>query len=105
MDELCVLLMQPRGSMLLLDGATSSSMLRGDSEIECLHEEPNNGTFDDDECVFLVKTLVAILHIVAALTCNECTEGYFPVGVTHKGSIWRVEFIIIIIIIFLEGGA
>jgi hypothetical protein len=88
MDELHVLLIPPRGSMLFLGGATSSSMLRGDLEIKCLLEELDNGTFDDDEQVFLVKTLVA---------CQ---------WKTHKGSIWRVEFIIImIIIIFLEGGS
>jgi hypothetical protein len=75
MDELHVLLMTPRCSMLLLSGATSSSMFRGDSEIECLLEELDNGTFDDDECVFLVKTLVAIFHIVAAPTHNEHTGG------------------------------
>jgi hypothetical protein len=98
MDELCVLLMPLRGSVLLLGGTTSSFMLRGDSEIECLLEELDNGTFDEDERVFLVKTLVAIFHIVAALTHNECTEGCLPVGQTHKGSIRRVEFIIMIII-------
>jgi hypothetical protein len=89
--------MPPRGSVLLLGGATSSSMLRGDLEIECLLKEIDNGTFDDDERVFLVKTLVAIFHIVAALTHNERTEGCLPVGETHKGSIRRVEFIIMIL--------
>jgi hypothetical protein len=63
MDELRVLLMPPRGSVLLLGGATSSSMLQGDLEIECLLEELDDGSFDDDECVFSVKTLVAIFHI------------------------------------------
>jgi hypothetical protein len=66
MNELRVLLMSPRGSVLLLGGATSSSMLRGDSEIECLLEELDAGSLDDDECVFSVKTLVAIFHIVVA---------------------------------------
>jgi hypothetical protein len=63
MDELRVLLMPPRGSVLLLGGATSSSMLRGDSETECLHEELDDSAFDDR--VFLVKKLVAstlLLH-------------------------------------------
>jgi hypothetical protein len=85
MDELCVLLMSPRGSVSLLGGATSSSMLRGDSKIECLLEELNDGAFDDR--VFLGKTLVAIFHIVVALTHNECTGGFLPVGKTHKRSI------------------
>jgi hypothetical protein len=52
MDELRVLLMPPRGSMSLLGGATSSSMIRGDSETECLLEELDDGAFDDR--VFLV---------------------------------------------------
>jgi hypothetical protein len=99
MDELHVL-MPPRGSVSLLGDATSSSMIRGDSETECLLEELDDGSFDDR--VFLGKKLVAIFHIVVALTHNECTGGCLPVGKTHKRSIWRVEFIIIIIIIFFE---
>jgi hypothetical protein len=75
MDELRVLLMPPRGSVLLLCGATFSSMLRGDSEIECLLEELDDGAFDDH--VFLGKILVAIFHITVALTHNECTGGFF----------------------------
>jgi hypothetical protein len=86
MDELRVLLMPPRGSVLLLRGATFSYMLRGDSEIECLLEELDDGAFDDH--VFLGKILVAIFHIIVALTHNECTEGFLPVGKTHKRSIW-----------------
>jgi hypothetical protein len=86
MDELCVLLMPPRGSVLLLGGATSSSMLQGDSEIECLLEGLDDGAFDDR--VFLGKILVALFHIVVALTHNECTGGFLPVGKTHKTSIW-----------------
>jgi hypothetical protein len=86
MDELRVLLIPSRGSMLLLGDATSSSMLRGDSETECLLEELDVGAFDDR--VFLVKNLVAIFHILVALTHNECTRGCLPVGKTHKRSIW-----------------
>jgi hypothetical protein len=95
MDELRVLLMPLRGSVSLLGGATSSSIIRGDSETECLLEELDDGVFDDR--VFLVKKLVAIFHIVVALTHNECTRGCLPVGKTHEGSIWRVEFIMIMI--------
>jgi hypothetical protein len=58
MDELRVLLMPPRGSVSLLGGATSSSMIRGDPETECLLEELDVGAFDDR--VFLGKKLVAI---------------------------------------------
>jgi hypothetical protein len=60
MDELRVLLMPPRGIVSLLGGATSSSMLRGDSKIECLLEELDDGAFDDH--VFLRKILVALFH-------------------------------------------
>jgi hypothetical protein len=84
MDELHVLLIPPRGSVSLLGGATSSSMIRGDLETECLIEELDG-----------VKKLVAIFHIVVALTHNECTGGFLPVGKTHKRSIWRVEFIMV----------
>jgi hypothetical protein len=100
MDELRVLLMPPRGSVSLLGGATSSSMLWGYSGTECLHEELDDGAFDDR--VFSVKKIVAIFHIVVALTHNEYTGGCLLVGKTLKGSIWRVEFIIIMIIIFCE---
>jgi hypothetical protein len=58
MDELRVLLMPSRGSVSLLSGATSSSMIRGDSETECLLEELDDGAFDGR--VFLVKKLMAI---------------------------------------------
>jgi hypothetical protein len=53
MDELRVLLMPPRGNVSLLGDATSSSMIRGDSETEFLLEDLDDGAFDD--CVFLVK--------------------------------------------------
>jgi hypothetical protein len=78
MDELRILLMPPRGSVSLLGGATSSSMIRGHSETECLLEELDDGAFDDR--VFFGKKLVAIFHIVVALTHNECTGGCLPVG-------------------------
>jgi hypothetical protein len=58
MDELRVLLMPSRGSVSLLGGGTSSSMIRGDSETECLLEELDDGAFADR--VFLMKKLVDI---------------------------------------------
>jgi hypothetical protein len=85
---------------LLLLCLHDTSMIQGDSETECLLEELDYGAFDDR--VFLVKKLVAIFRIVVALTHNECARGCLPVGKTRKGSIWRVEFIIIMIIIFCE---
>jgi hypothetical protein len=102
-DELRVLLMPPRCGMLHLSGATSSSMLLGDSETECLLKELNDGTFDDR--VFLGKILVALFHIVIALTHNECTGGFLLVRKTHKRSIWSDgkygEFSLLLL---LEGG-
>jgi hypothetical protein len=65
-----------RGVVSLLCGATSSSIIWGDSETECLLQEPNDGAFDDR--VFLVKKFLAIFHIVVALTHNECTGGCLP---------------------------
>jgi hypothetical protein len=57
------------------------SLLRGNSKIECLLEELDNGTFDDDdEHVFSVQTLVAIFHIVITLTHNKYTSACLPVG-------------------------
>jgi hypothetical protein len=103
MDEVRVLLMPPRGSVLLLGGATSSSMLRGDSKIECLLEELDDGAFDDR--VFLAKILVALFQIVVALTRNECTRGFLLVGKTHKRSIWSDgNYGEVSLLLLLEGG-
>jgi hypothetical protein len=49
MDELLVALMpQRRRVSFLLGGAVSSSMLRGDSETECLLEDVIEDGLDDD---------------------------------------------------------
>jgi hypothetical protein len=71
----------------LLSGATSSSIIRGGSQTECLLEELDDGAFDDR--VFLVKKLVAIFHIVVALTHNGCTGGCLPVG-KHTREVYGV---------------
>jgi hypothetical protein len=47
----------------LLGDAVSSSMLRGDSETECLVEDG----LDDDGPFFLVKRLVVFFHMIATL--------------------------------------
>jgi hypothetical protein len=68
MDELLVALMPPRRRVsFLLDGAVSSSMLRGDSEIECLLEDVIEDGLDGDNPFFLVKKLVIFFHMIAAL--------------------------------------
>jgi hypothetical protein len=67
MDELLVALMPLRRRMaFLLGGAVSSSMLRGDSETECLLEDVVEDGLDDDDPFFLVKRLVVFFHMVVA---------------------------------------
>jgi hypothetical protein len=52
----------------LLGGAVSSSILRGDSETECLLEEVvDDGLDDDDPFCFLVKRLVVFFHSCSTL--------------------------------------
>jgi hypothetical protein len=68
MDVLLVALMPPRRRVsFLLSGAVSSSMLRGDSETECLLEGVVKDGLDDDDPFFLVKRLVVFFHMIAAL--------------------------------------
>jgi hypothetical protein len=68
MDELLVALMPPRRRVpFLLGGAVSYSMLRGDSETECLLKDVIEDGLDDDGPFFLVKRLVVFFHKIAAL--------------------------------------
>jgi hypothetical protein len=68
MDVLLVALMPSRRRVsFLLGDVVSSSMLRGDSEIECLLEDVVEDGLDDDDPFFLVKRLVVFLHMLAAL--------------------------------------
>jgi hypothetical protein len=69
MDVLLVALMLPRRrvSFLLGGGVVSVSMLRGDSETECLLEDVVDDVLDDDEPFFLEKRLVVFCHMVVAL--------------------------------------
>jgi hypothetical protein len=68
MDVLLVALMPPRRSVsFLLGGAVSSSMLRGDSETECILEDVIEDGLDDDDAFFFVKRLVVFFHMIAAL--------------------------------------
>jgi hypothetical protein len=60
--------MPPRRRVsFLLGDAVSSSMLRGDSEIECLLEDVVEDGLDDHDPFFLVKRLVVFFHMNAAL--------------------------------------
>jgi hypothetical protein len=68
MDVLLFALMPPRRRVsFLLGGAMSSSMLRGDSETECLLEDVVEDGLDDDDPFFSVKSLVVFFHMIAAL--------------------------------------
>jgi hypothetical protein len=68
MDVLLVSLMPPRRrASFLLGGAVSVSMLRGDSETECLLEDAIDDGLDDDDPFFLEKGLVVFFHMAAAL--------------------------------------
>jgi hypothetical protein len=68
-DELLVALMPPRRRVLfLLGGVVSSSILRGDSETECLLEDIVEDGLDVDDPFFLVKRRVGFFHIFAALS-------------------------------------
>jgi hypothetical protein len=68
MDVLLVALMPPRRRVsFLLGSAVSSSMLRGDSETECLLKDIVEDGLDDDDPFFLVKRLVVFFHLIATL--------------------------------------
>jgi hypothetical protein len=68
MDVLLVALMPPRRRVSFLLGcAVSSSMLRGDSETECLLEDVVKDGLDDDDPFFLVKRFVVFFYMIAAL--------------------------------------
>jgi hypothetical protein len=78
-DELRVALIPPRRRVsFLLGGVVSSSMLRGDSETECLLEEVVDG-LDDNDPFFLVKRFVAFFRMVAALSSQIYIWGFQPV--------------------------
>jgi hypothetical protein len=68
MDVLLVALMPRRRRVsFLLGGAVSSSMLRGDSETECLLKDILEDGLDDDDPFFLVKRLVVFFHMITSL--------------------------------------
>jgi hypothetical protein len=69
MDKLLVALMPLRRRVsFLLGGVVSSSMLRGDSETECLLKDVVEDDLDDDDPFLLVKRLVVFFHMIAALS-------------------------------------
>jgi hypothetical protein len=81
-DKLHVALMPPRRRVsFLLGGAVSSSILRGDSETECLLEEIVD---DDDDPFFLVKRLVAFFHGCSTLSLTNKYPGFSTGNKVHE---------------------
>jgi hypothetical protein len=77
MNELLVALMPLRRRVsFLLGGVVSSSMLRGDSETECLLKDVVEDGLDDEDPFFLVKRLVVFFHIIAALFSLIQSRGF-----------------------------
>jgi hypothetical protein len=62
-----------RRVLFLIGGVVSFSMLRRDSETECLLEEVVNDGLDDDDPFFLVKRLVVFFH-----GCNTLLTNIYP---------------------------
>jgi hypothetical protein len=76
-DELRVALIPPRRRLsFLLGGDVSSSILRGDSETECLLEEVVEDGLDDDDPFFLMKRLVVFFHGCCTLS-HKYISGVF----------------------------
>jgi hypothetical protein len=82
-DKLRVALIPPRRRVsFIIGGAMSSSMLRGDSETECLLEEVVDKGLDDNDPFFLVKRLVAFFHGCRTLSL---TNKYLGLSTGNKG--------------------
>jgi hypothetical protein len=76
MDVLLAAFIPPRRrASFLLGGVVSVSMLRGDSETECLLEDVVDDGLEDDELFFFEKKLVVFFHMVAALFSPTKTPG------------------------------
>jgi hypothetical protein len=72
MDVLLVALMPPRTRVsFLYCGVVSSSILRGDSETECLLKDVVEDGLDDDDPFFLVKRLEVFFHMIYKIKLNE----------------------------------
>jgi hypothetical protein len=84
-DELHVVLMPPRRRVsFLLCGVVSSSILRGDSETECLLKEVADDGLDDDDPFFLVQRLVVFFHGCDTLSLTNKYLGSSTANKVHK---------------------
>jgi hypothetical protein len=77
-DEFRVALMSARRRVwFLLGGAVSSSILRGDSETECLLEEVVDDGLDDDDPFFLVKKACRFVPHGCCILSHKYISGVF----------------------------
>jgi hypothetical protein len=84
-DELRVDLIPLRRRVSFLHGgAMSSSILRGDSETECLLEEVVDDGLDDDDPFFLVQRLVVFFHGCSTLSLTNKYLGFSTCKKVHK---------------------
>jgi hypothetical protein len=73
-----------RRVLFLLGGAMSCSILRGDSETECLLEEVVNDGLDDDDPFFLVQRVVVFFHGCSTLPFTNKYPGFSTGNKVHK---------------------
>jgi hypothetical protein len=77
--------MPPRRRVLFLLGSVvSSSILRGDSETECLLEDVVDDGFDDDDPFFLVQRLVVFFCGCSTLSLTNKYPGFSTSNKVHK---------------------
>jgi hypothetical protein len=77
--------MPPRRRVsFLLGGVVSSSILRGDSETECLLEEVVDDGLDDDDPFFLVQIHVVFFHGYSTLSLTNKYPGFSTSNKVHK---------------------
>jgi hypothetical protein len=100
MDKRRIFFRPLRTSVSLLDSATFSSMLRRDSEIQCLREKLD-GASDDDNRVLLSRTMFMIFLIVPSCTNSQTT---LPGVSYHKEIVWKGKNCNDFLGIFREGG-
>ena len=81
MEELLGSLIPPRSSMSLLGAGLSSSMLRADSETECLHEELGDASGVDERVLLLpVTNFMKPLMVTLCCTHSKTNTPRFLAG-------------------------
>jgi hypothetical protein len=84
-NKLRVALIPPRRRVsFLLGGVVFSSILRGDSETECLLEEVVGDALDDDDPFFLVQILLVFFHGCSTLSLTNKYLGFSTDNKVHK---------------------